>query len=161
LAEARADIARWLTDDPQNDMEPLGRALTDAMTVALDGAEAMLAQTRATLADPVKLLQSWIANPDDAAGLVARCDWLLDGWEYICLIWKLADSDSSRRATLLEMAQSLPVWPREVNDWFPAQMPPEAMKLACKVVSRNDAWRSGAAALAMIERNESLRAMST
>jgi hypothetical protein len=131
------------------------------MAGALDGAEAMLAQTRATLADPVQLLQSWIANPDDAAGLVARCDWLLDGWEHVCLIWKLADSDSSRRAALLEMAQSLPVWPREVNDWFPAHIPLEAMNLACRVVSRNDTWRSGAAALAMIERNETLRAMST
>jgi hypothetical protein len=160
LAEARADIARWLLANPQNDMEPLGRALTGTMAGALDGAEAMLAQTRATLADPVKLLQSWIANPDDAAGLVARCDWLLDGWEHICLIWKIADSDSSRRAALLEMVQSLPVWPREVNDWFPAQIPLEAMNLACRVVSRNDAWRSGAAALAMIERNEALRAMS-
>jgi hypothetical protein len=160
LAEARADIARWLLDPHQNDIETLGRALTGTMTAALDGAEAMLAQTRATLADPVKLLQSWITNLDDAAGLVARCDWLLDGWEYICLIWKVADSDSSRRAALLEMAQSLPVWPREVIGWFPGQIPAEALNLACRVVSRNDTWRSGAAALAMIERNETLRAMS-
>jgi hypothetical protein len=161
LAEAQADIARWLLANPQNDLEPLGRAVTGTMAGALDGAEAMLAQTRATLADPVKLLQSWIANPDDAAGLVARCDWLLDGWEHNCLIWKIADSDSSRRAALLEMAQSLPIWPREVNDWFPAPIPLESMNLACRVVSRNDAWRSGAAALALIERNETLRAMST
>jgi hypothetical protein len=159
LAEARADIARWLLDNPQNDMEPLGRALISTMTGALDGAEAMLAQTRDALADPVKLLQSWVTNPDDAAGLAARCEWLLDGWELISLIWRMADSESSRRAALLEMAQSLPVWPREVNDWFPVQIPLEAMN--CRVVSRNDTWRSGAAALAMIERNETLRAMST
>jgi hypothetical protein len=161
LAEARADIARWLLANPQNDMEPLGRAVTGTMAGARDGAEAMLAQTRATLADPVKLLQSWVASPDDAAGLAARCDWLLDGWEHICLVWKVADSDSSRRAALLEMTQSLPVWPREVNDWFRGQIPLETTSPACRVVSRNDAWRSGAAALAMIERNETLRAMST
>jgi hypothetical protein len=161
LAEARADIARWLLANPQSDLESLGRAVTDTMAGALDGAEAMLAQTRATLADPVKVLQSWIANPEDAAGLVARCDWLLNGWEHNCLIWKIADSDSSRRAALLEMTQSLPVWPREVNDWFPDQIPREATYPACRVVSRNDAWRSGAAALAMIERNETLRALST
>ena len=160
LAEARADIACWLLANPQDDMEPLGRAVTGTMAGARDGAEAMLAQTRATLADPVKLLQSWVANPDDAAGLVARCDWLLDGWEHICLVWKVADLDSSRRAALLEMMQSLPVWPREVNDWLRGQIPPETMNLACRVVSRNDAWRSGAAALALIERNEMLRAMS-
>ena len=143
-------------------MEPLGRAVTGTMCKEQrDGAEAMLAQTRATLAEPVKLLQSWVASPDDAAGLAARCDWLLDGWEHICLVWKVADSDSSRRAALLEMTQSLPVWPREVNDWLPAQIPLQAMNLACRVISRNDAWRSGAAALAMIERNEALRAMST
>ena len=161
LAEASEDIARWLLDNPQNDMEPLGRALTGTMTGALDGASAMLAQTRAALADPVKLLQSWIVNLDGAAESVARCDWLLDGWEHLCLIWKIADSNSSRRAAVLEMVQLLPVWPREATDWFPGPIPQEAMNQPCRVVSRNDAWRSGAAALAMIERNETLRAMST
>jgi hypothetical protein len=161
LAEARDDFLRWLPPASQNEMASLGRTLTETMRVAFEGAEVILAETRTSLTDPLELLKRWIENPDKAMDLASRCDWLLDGWEHICLLWKMAGSEGARRVALLEMTQLLPVWPREVTDWLPIEIRSGAMDPACRVTSRIDTWRSGAAALAMVQRNERLRAMTT
>jgi nitrogen fixation protein len=60
----------------------------------------------------------------------------------------------------LEMAQLLPVMPRELNDWLDTPIPLEDMDEPVRVVSGNDTWRSGGAAFTLIQRNELLRAMS-
>lgn len=160
LKEAQAALSDWLHADPENDIGGLGRAVTAMMKVASDGSQAVLTLARSTLADPVTFLKRWIAAPNDAERLASRCDWLLDGWERICLLWNMANSPAARRASLLEMAQLLPALPREAVDWLPVPIPPEAMDPDYRVISRNDAWRSGGAAIALIERNETLRAMS-
>ena len=130
------------------------------MNVTCDGSQTVLALTRNALADPAAFLKRWIAAPDDTVGLASRCDWLLDGWERVCLLWKMATSAASRRAALFEMAQLLPVLPREALDWLPSPIPRGALDPNYRISSRNDAWRSGGAAIAQIERNETLRAMS-
>ena len=60
---------------------------------------------------------------------------------------------------VLEMAQLLPVLPNEVTTWIGNMVAPEAMDEACRISSHDDAWRSGGAAFALIQRNEALRAM--
>ncbi len=43
-----------------------------------------------------------------------RADWVLDGWEWVCLLWlAAADTGAARRRALLEMAQLVPVLPGE------------------------------------------------
>jgi hypothetical protein len=160
LTEARTDISSWLAAEPGDGIGPLGRTVTERMRVTCNGSEALLAHARAALADPMALLKRWVADPEDPVELASRCDWLLDGWDCICLLWKTAESEASRRAALLEMTQLLPVLPRQVTDWLPIQIRPDTMDPACRVTSRNDTWRSGGAALTLIQRNETLRSMS-
>lgn len=159
LKETHADLTRWLTTGPENDIGGLGRTMSIAMRGICEGSEAVLENTRNALTDPMTLIRRWIARPDEPQALALRCEWLLDGWERICLIWKLAGSLASRRAALLEMALLLPALPREVNAWINFNFPSEATDEACRVVSNNDSWRRGGAGLTLIQRNESLRAM--
>jgi hypothetical protein len=160
LKETQAELSRRLGDDPGSDVGGLGRTVTAAMKGTIAQAETVLADIRSAAADPVALLKRWIANASDPVDLAARCDWLLDGWERICLLWKTAACMASRRAALLEMAQLLPVLPREISDWVDGPVPPESMDETCRVVSGNDAWRSGGAAFGLVQRNELLRALS-
>jgi hypothetical protein len=160
LRETRAELSRWLATDPASDMGGLGKVVTAAMDATTGHAEAALADAAAAVADPLALLRRWVTQPDEPLDLAARCDWVVDGWERICLLWKIADSLASRRAALLEMAQLLPMVPREINQWVDGAVAPAPIDEGCHAASNNDAWRSGGAAFALIQRNELLRAMN-
>lgn len=160
LEEACGTLSGWLSDAPENDIGGLGELVTVALRSACDSGTAILRTTRLPLGDPVALLKNWCADPVGVEALAERCDALLDGWERVCLVWLCAATAASRRAALLEMIPLMPVLPRQVMDWTGVAIPAEAMDPACRLTSQQDAWRSGGAAFALIERNEILRAMS-
>ncbi|MDR3531326.1 MAG: hypothetical protein P4L90_12340 [Rhodopila sp.] len=164
LEDTCIGLSRWLAADPGNDIGNdiggLGGLVTAAMRMACGSGALVLENTRTALTDPLASLKRWIAAPGGVLVQAARCDWLLDGWERVCLLWITAQTNASRRAALLEMAPLVPVLPREVMAWTDAAIPAEATDETCRVTSREDTWRSGGAALALIERNEKLRAMS-
>jgi hypothetical protein len=112
-------------------------------------------------ADPIGLLKRWFRDSDSVVTTASRADWVLDGWEWVCLLWLAAQTGAARRRALLEMAQLIPVLPGEAANWADLPPPQEALRQPCRVTSREDGWRSGGAAFALIERNEMLRAMST
>jgi hypothetical protein len=161
LEETQNDLGQWLEAEPDNDFGGLGHAITAAMRRTRDTGQAVLTHTRSVLTDPAAILKRWIADQAGIAALAMRCDWLLDGWERVCLLWLSANPTASRRGVLLEMAPLIPVLPREVMSWTGTLIQPEAMEHGFRVTSREDGWRTGGSAYALIERNEKLLAMST
>jgi hypothetical protein len=151
-------LFHWLDTDIDHEIGGLGRAVAEAMQAATGIAEDVLKRSRTALSDPAALLARWIADSADVTAAASRCDWLLDGWERVCLLWAITSSDASRRAALLEMGPLVPILPREAQNW--AAIPAQAMNETCRVTSSEDAWRGGSAAFGWIERNEQLRAMS-
>lgn len=160
LETTRIQIADWLQEDKANDVGGLGQAMADPLQLNCEIAASILHATRSRLANPRELLRHWIANPEEALAIAARPAWLLDGWDHFCLVWMSAETDLARRSTLLELPQYMPVLPREVADWTSMHVPAAATEQSCRVVSREDSWRTGGAAFALIERNEKLRAWS-
>ena len=160
LEEASGALSGWLADAAENDIGDLGEMLAVALRSAFDCGTAVLRTVRLPLADPVGLLKRWCADPAGIGTAAERCDRLLDGWERVALLWTCATTDASRRAALLELVPLMPVLPREVMDWTDVTIPAAAMNPPCRITSQQDAWRSGGAAYALIERNEALRAMS-
>jgi hypothetical protein len=159
LEATSADPSGWLSSDPDEGIRGLGETIRVAMAKAWRSGLAVLQRTRAALVDPARLLRHRIDDPGGVLAGSARCDWLLDGWERVSLLWLSAGSAASRRGALLEMAPLVPVLPREVMQWAGAAVPAEAMTQLCRVTSHRDAWRTGSAALRLIERNEKLLAM--
>jgi hypothetical protein len=159
LEETQAKLSAWLQADPNNDIGGLGEAIRAAMGRACESGARVLDRTRSMVSDPTALLRRWITDQSGVLAWTRRCDWLLDGWERVCLLWLSASTRSSQRAALLEMAPLVPVLPREVTEWTGISFPPETMLQACRVTSHQDSWRTGSAAFGLIERNEKLLAM--
>ena len=160
MSDTEASVTKWRKADVQNDIGALGQSIARSLRVAHEYGHRLMARTRDILHDPIALLRQWISAPADVMRLASRCDWLLDGWERVCTLWQNADEEGSQRAALMEIAQLLPVLPREAADWFEVSILPEAMDESCRIVSQDDAWRRGSAGFVLIQRNESLRAKS-
>jgi len=158
MARLRRSVATWAAVGDA--ASGLARDIASAIQLTLSCAAAVTPNTRALCADMMLLLDAWLAAPADVQRQVERLDWLLDGWERICLLWETTDKISYRRAALFEMAQLVPVLPPEIQAWTGRALPAGALQPAWRVVSMDDGWRSGSAAFGLIARNERLRAMS-
>ena len=60
---------------------------------------------------------NWATDPPSIVRVAERPEWLLDGWEQICLIWNHAQDNSARRVALVEIADHIPTMPKELNEW--------------------------------------------
>lgn len=130
------------------------------------GAEVTLALARRTLGEAVArlddlpaLLAAWAADSAEIAAMLTRTEWLLDGWEQICAMWKLAQ-DGTRRGAISEMALMVPVIPREAGDWFSASIDEGERQRLRRLVHSYEDWRTGSVVFDLISRNEQIRALA-
>jgi hypothetical protein len=149
---------------PFGDSHPGKTSIAAAMVitaaeVTLALARRTLADAQARLADLPALLAGWAADTTGVAALLARPEWLLDGWDQICLIWHLAE-DGNRRAAAAKMAMMVPVIPREAGEWLNLTLSDgEAQRLRRLVQSFED-WRTGNLVFDLIGRNEQIRTLA-
>jgi len=112
------------------------------------------------LADMPALLRRRLTEPEPLAAKLARPEWLLDGWERICLVW-CDGSDQGRDAKFAELADLVPATPREVSSWvnLPVESTAGVMRRTRRVQLRQD-WRNGSTVQDEVARNEKLLALS-
>ena len=130
-----------------------------AAEVTLSLARRTLSEARVQLDDLPALLASWAADNMRVTSMLTRTDWLLDGWEHICLIWKLAD-DANCRAAISEMALMVPVIPKEASEWLGLAIDEGDRQRLRKTVFSFEDWRSGGLVYELIGRNELIRALA-
>jgi len=109
----------------------------------------------------VKWSQAWAANPTEISKQVHRAEWILDGWERFCLLWETADHVSVQRAAMSEMAQLVPMLPKDATDWGDERRELEQLEPALRAAPLNTNWRGGGASHGLIARNERLQALIT
>jgi hypothetical protein len=94
----------------------------------------------------------------DGAGidtLLARLDWLLDGWAPICRLWRAAPAGRIA-ATINEIGLMVPLIPAEAGAWFGVPVNEAARQsLRAEVVGFTE-WRHGD----LQARNEAFRAQA-
>jgi hypothetical protein len=88
-----------------------------------------------------------------------RTEWILDGWERFCLLWETAEQLSAQRAVLREMAQLVPMLPKEGTEWSEERLELETLEPVFRAARLNVAWRAGGASHGLIARNERLQGM--
>ncbi len=158
VSQLHTDMLAW-SKEHNGDSAAQAEMIGVVADLTIGCAERTLADAHAQTANMPGLLRNWASAPDPLRALIARPEWLLDGWEQICLVWHHASGDAGRRNALEEMALLAPVLPRETSDWVGTQIDTD---LACqlrKIVRQNQDWRTGLM-FERVARNEALRALA-
>ncbi len=153
-----AALNSWSRPQGQEDQRAYVRMICAAADLTLMLADECIARARALTANLTALLNDWTSDPETIVRRAARAEWLLDGWEQICLIWSIAKDDAGRRAALVEIGALVPVIPREAREWtgMTEQIDP-SLRLR-RTIPLNEDWRTGETVFDLIARNEHLRA---
>ena len=154
-------LKNWARRHPRDGFTPLATSLARSAHVTATCANAILRTVRAMTHDMRGLLQGWAGAPDEIARQTGRPDWVLDGWERFCLLWETALHLSAQRAVLQEMAQLVPLLPREAVEWGDERMELENLEPMFRTARLNDTWRAGGASQGLVARNERLQALIT
>lgn len=160
LERTRDDMVEAMTSGQCGSGTELAASIVAAASVVIPCAHAAIDAAQALSSDPLLLLSRWFSRHQDVEAVASRAEWFLDGWEQISLLWQSSFDNKARLGALLEMAQIIPSLPHEAIDWSPTILPTSALTPNVRVASRNDDWRSGSSAIALIDRNERMRAMS-
>ena len=160
LRSVRSAMADWSAAQHNEDQATYVEMACAVADLTLSLAQTTLTQAQALTGDMVQLLRRWAADPRPISQMATRPEWLLDGWEQICLIWNLATDDAGRRAALAEMVALIPVLPKEAGEWSEIKCDTDQVLRFRRLVSLNEDWRTGSIVFQLIAQNEHLRAMS-
>jgi hypothetical protein len=160
LTELRADMHQW-SRAHQDESGADAARIAESADVTLACARVVLGEVQGLRRGIVELMRAWLQQPEPLTAAVARPDWLLDGWERICLLWRTADHALGRDATLAEMASLIPPLPKEAAEWAGIDLPGIGdAGLHRRKVSLMEDWRTGVTVYDLIARNEHLRALA-
>ena len=160
LKRCSEQVAAWSSAQRSDDQAAYAEMVCTVADHTLALADATLLQARGLTNDIVGLLRTWGTDPEPVIRLSGRPEWLLDGWEQICLLWTLADDDAARRAALVEMVQLLPVLPKETKEWSDRFMEVDISLRLRRLIPLNEDWRTGVTVFDLVARNEHMRALA-
>lgn len=153
IVQVRNEVMRFA--EGCDDFGPEADLIIHAADLTSMMAKETLADTQALIRDISVLLNRWAVEPDVLAQVLARPDWLLDGWDRICALWQITPD---KCAALDEMAALVPVVPREVDAWLSHRLGPavDLPKFRSRLVQSREDWRTGETVCDDIARNETL-----
>ena len=120
-----------------------------------------LGETHAMLDDVWTLILRWQQDPEPIRQLCARTEWLVDGWDMICGLWRNAKPDE-RGTAVQDMANIVPVLPTEADTWLGFEADgamnghQQGLRRFRRTVQMNQDWTTGRL-LEITARNETLR----
>jgi hypothetical protein len=152
------ELAAWVNQHRSDAAVELAGMIAGFAGFAIPTARSVLATARAMTRDPANLLRSWSRAPDRIIAYAERAEWLLDGWEQLCLLWRSAATPSQQHAITAEMAQLVPALPREVARWLDMPAAPDK-PTASRPVVRFDR-QADRTVRDLTARNERLRALA-
>lgn len=152
------EAVQWARDHDDNSGSQAHLAAQIA-EVTITCTELTLADARASADDITALLGEWIIAPEALARRLARSEWLVDGWEQICLLWQTATTKAARRAALAEIALLVPILPKEVATWLSRRIELDVTRGIPRIVPADTDWRTGLH-YERVARNEVLRALA-
>jgi hypothetical protein len=160
LRDVRAEIDAWGREQTEEDGRALARMVCTVADLTLLIADRTLQDAVRLTGDMPALLQRWSQDRSGVAGIAGRPEWLLDGWEQICLLWRSADDTYPAHAVLAEMTQMVPALPREAAEWIGEPIDIENTNRFRRTVPLYEDWRTGETFSNLIARNERLRALA-
>jgi hypothetical protein len=161
LESAAETLGKWAGQFPDDDCASLASSLSRSAYLTAGCAVMSISAARRLTGDMRNLLRLWAGNPAEIAKQTAGPEWILDGWERFCLLWETADTISVQRAVLREMAQLVPMLPKEAASWGNEREELEKLEPVLRAAQLNTSWRSGGGSHGLVARNERLQALIT
>lgn len=158
IERLRNEITLWAREYP-GDSASAALIIAKIAGVTITCTEITLAEARACTDDVADLLARWLAAPEQIGRWLARSEWLVDGWEPICLLWQGAATQAGRHAALAEISLLVPLLPKEVAGWLSRQVDIRMMSGMPRIVPADTDWRTGMH-FERVARNERLRALA-
>jgi len=159
LEAAGHGLSHWAKQFPDDGCAKLATSLARSAFVTSTCSATALSQARDMTDDMQGLLQLWAGSPAEVIKQIARAEWILDGWERFCLLWETAEHASTQRAVLHEMAQLVPMLPKEGTDLGGERLELEQLEPVLQAARLNQSWRGGGASHGLIARNERLQGL--
>jgi hypothetical protein len=157
LCLLRTETAAW-AQDYDDDSGAVAAMATVAAGLTITCARATLADAHDMTGDVAGLIRDFGRTPEIIGARIARSDWLIDGWEQICLLWHGVTEPAERRAVLQEIALLVPMIPKEAMEWVDTPIDSDGQNRFRKTVTLNVDWRTGNTVFDRVGRNERLRA---
>jgi hypothetical protein len=159
LARVLRETSAW-SRSGQGRSSELAFLVADAAVVTGKLATGLLQDARELAGQVPALLRGYTTQPDRVARLAGRPEWLLDGWERICLLWEDAATPQMRPLALAEMAALIPTLPREMKERERALGRPERPPIHHRAELRDARSPTGVPTLQRVARNERFRMTS-
>jgi len=159
LQEAAAALEIWALRNPDDSCAGLASSLGRSALVTVNCATAAHAAARELTRNIKSLLVAWARAPADIEKKVGHTEWILDGWERFCLLWETATTISNQRAALREMAQLVPMLPKEGTAFGEERVELEKLEPGLRSAQLNVSWRGGGASQGLVARNERLQGL--
>lgn len=115
IAAVMQELGLW-SQGATNEDRTCARLLIQSAELTLRCGRLALAGAHALVDDIWPLMRRWRVDPDTVLGTLSRAEWVLDGWDLICGVWR-ASLPAAKGAAALDMAVMVPVIPAEVRDW--------------------------------------------
>ncbi len=157
-----ARLAAWTGAGPGAG-DPTAIAVLAGAELVRTLARRALAEALAMATELPVLLRALAGGPpaaENATRDLTRVEWLLDGWEAICMVWDLSAEAGQPRAGLAEMALMMPVLPQDAEAWAAIVADPGTRGRPLRSTAGLADWRAGSAVFALIARNEHIRALA-
>jgi hypothetical protein len=154
LRRVRQQVMQFADGSPDESINETSLVANAAdLTIML--AQSTLADVRAVPRDMEALLRRWAKDSAEVAQLLARPEWLLDGWQRVCALW---DSTPATGQTVVEMAALVPVVPREADQWLSHRLGAlvDVPQYRSRIVQALEDWRTGVTLPDLVARNESI-----
>ena len=158
LQHMSTETAAWSVHHGDDSSEHAAM-LSAVAGLTIECARTTMIEAHGLAGDVRTLLREWRLAPSLLAQRIARTEWLLDGWEQICLLWQSGETEAGKRGALVEMAVLVPTLPQEVCDWVGGPIDIDLVQRFRRAVPLNVDWRTGAV-FDRTARNERLRALA-
>jgi hypothetical protein len=158
LQNVRDEIRAWCATAANGPLAAYGEMIGSVASLTIKLTTGMLQDIDMMTDSTVDLLAAWAKDSQRITRAAVRPEWLVDGWEPICLLWRQATNPAAQRAAMAEIAVLVPVLPKEAFDWAGMIFDDDQILRFRRLVPLNEDWRTGATVFELIARNEALRA---
>jgi hypothetical protein len=156
------ELAEWAELDG-SEAAPLGAHCATVARQTLAQVKQRIGRLDAACRDPMQIVHDAPRLRGEMADQVGRIAWLLDGWDFLLILWENVRNatPSAKREFVGELSCLLPTIPREeVGPLLTAAADIETInRLQRRWVRGNQDWRTGVLDLDAVMRLESVKAV--